>query len=252
MVRSLAALTLLGFGTSAFAQGTVTAGGASYVVLASHFDTTPVVNLTGAGTGDQLFEAGWWFRVEGDTQETVFPVPTSQNYTGNTATIAWTTVGTANFAATKTHVIASAGAGSAEVVTTMLITNNAATTRTIHLFQMTDHDVNGSAGTDNGVLVSGNNFIRITDATAGTCEYRGQGVTNYLARPFGATDVAAELSNATVTNFDNTGLPFGPGDITAGFQWTLVLAAGASGTVTMRTACNQPSTPVSLSAFSID
>jgi hypothetical protein len=252
--RFFAAGVLLLFAAgAAWGQGTITAGGASYVLTASHWDITPEVNLTGAGTGDQLFESGWWFRIEGDTQETVFTAPTAQNYTGDTATISWTNLATRSLDVTKTHVLSSAGAGSAELSTLLTVTNTSAAAITLHLFNMSDLDVNGSAGTDNGVEVQPNNFIRVNDATAGQCEYRGPGAVGYLVLPFAAaTDVAAQLGNNTVTNFTNTGLPFGPGDITVGLQWTLQLQPGGTGTVQLYTACNQASTPVSLQRFEVD
>lgn len=250
---ALALLFLASAAPVAYGQGTITATGASYVVGASHWDTSPDANYTGVGTGDQLFEAGWWFRIQGDTQETFFPAPTTQNYTGNTATINWTDLGGRGLAVTKTHVITSAAAGTGEVGTTVAVTNNTGGAITLHLFQMLDLDVNGSAGTDNAVLVQPNNYIRVNDATAGQCEIRGPGAAAYLVLPFaGTTDVAAQLSNATVTDFANTGLPFGPGDITSGLQWTLQLAAGATGTVQVYVACNQTATPVSLQKFKVD
>ncbi|WP_257387241.1 hypothetical protein [Tahibacter caeni] len=251
--RSVLTLFLFVAAPAAFGQGTITAGSANYVLTASHWDITPAVDFTGVGTGDQLFEAGWWFRIQGDTQETVFPTPTTQNYTGNTATISWTDLGGRGLAVTKTHVISSAGAGSGEVATTLSVTNNGASAITLHLFQMIDLDVNGSAGTDNATLVQPNNYIRVTDATAGACEWRGPGAVGYLVLPFAAaTDVAAQLSNASVTDFANTGLPFGPGDFTGGLQWTLQLGPGASGTVQVYVACNQTATPVALQKFQID
>jgi len=251
--RSILALLLLVTGPAAFGQGTLTSGGASYVLAASHWDTSPAVDFTGVGTGDQLFEAGWWFRIQGDTQETVFPTPTTQNYTGNTATISWTDLGGRGLAVTKTHVLSSAAAGQGEVATTLSVTNNGASAITLHLFQMIDLDVNGTAGTDNATLVQPNNYIRVADTTAGACEWRGPGATGYLVLPFAAaTDVAGQLSNTTVTDFTNTGLPFGPGDFTGGLQWTLQLAPGASGTVQVYVACNQTATPVSLQTFRVD
>lgn len=251
--RTALALLFLASAPVAYGQGTITAGGASYVHTASHWDTSPETNYTGVGTGDQLFEAGWWFRIQGDTQETVFTAPTTTNYTGNTATISWTDLGGRGLAVTKTHVISSAAAGTGEVSTTLSITNNGAAAITLHLFQMLDLDVNGSAGTDNAVLVQPNNYIRVNDATAGQCEVRGPGAVAYLVLPFAAaTDVAAQLSNTSVTDFANTGLPFGPGDITSGLQWTLQLAAGATGTVQVYVACNQTATPVSLQKFKVD
>lgn len=252
-ISTVISVLLLAAAPAVYGQGTITSGGASYVLTASHWDVSPETNLTGVGTGDQVFEAGWWFRIQGDAQETVFPVPSTQNYTGNTATIAWTDLASRGLAVTKTHVLTSAGAGTGEVGTTIAVTNNTGGAITLHLFQMVDMDVNGSAGTDNAILVQPNNYIRVNDATAGQCELRAPGAVAYLVLPFAAaTDVAAQLSNATVTDFANTGLPFGPGDITSGFQWTLQLAAGATGTAQVFVACNQTATPVSLQKFQID
>ncbi|HJU41121.1 MAG TPA: hypothetical protein VJ724_16240 [Tahibacter sp.] len=249
----LAAVLMFAAG-SVLAQGTITSGGASYVQTASHWDVTPEVNFTGVGTGDQLFESGWWFRIEGDTQETVFTAPTTTNYTGDTATITWADLGGRGLAVNKTIVLTSPGAGQGEAGTTMAVTNNTGAAITLHLFNMADLDVNGSAGTDSAVSVDSNNrYIRVTDATAGQCEYRGPGSVGHLVLAFaGASDVAAQLSNTTVTNFTNTGLPFGPGDITSGFQWTLQLAAGETGTVQLYIACNTTATPVSLQQFNVD
>lgn len=251
--KFVAAASLLLFAGVVSGQGTITAGGASYVHTATHWDITPETHFTGVGTGDQLFEDGWWFRIEGDTQETVFPAPGSASYTGDTATIAWPDLGGRSLAVTQTVVVSSAAAGQGETSTTIAVTNNSAATITLHLFQMIDLDINGSAGGDSATLIQANNFIRVTDATTGQCEFRGVGAVGYLVLPFAATtDVAAQLSNTTVTNFTNTGLPFGPGDFTGGLQWTLQLAPGASGTVLSYTACNQASTPVSLQHFEID
>jgi hypothetical protein len=270
--RTASALLLFMAAPAAFAQGTITSGGASYALTASHFDTSPETNFTGVGTGDYLFESGWWFRIEGDTAETVFPAPTTQNYTGDTATINWTNLGGRNFNVTKTHVLTSAAAGQGEVATTLTVTNTSAQTITLHLFHMNDFDVNGSAAGDSAVSVDGNpNYIRINDATTGQAEYRAPGAVGHLVLPFAAaSDVAAQLSNATVTNFTNTGLPFGPGDITAGFQWTLVLGPGqppprpgevderggpppaSSATIRVFQAGNTTATPVSLQKFQVD
>jgi hypothetical protein len=252
-LKSALTLVLFASASTAFAQGTITSGGANYVHTASHWDTSPEANFTGVGTGDQLFESGWWFRVEGDAAETVFTVPTTSNYTGATATLAWTDLGGRGLGVNKTITLTSAGAGTGEAGTTIAVTNNGAAAITLHLFNMVDLDVNGSAATDNAILVQPNNYIRINDATAGQCEYRAPGASAYQVLPFAAaTDVAAQLSNATVTNFPNTGLPFGPGDFTGGFQWTLQLAPGATGTVQLFIACNQTATPVSLQRFSVD
>lgn len=235
----------------ALAQGTITNGGANYVLTTSHWDVTPEANFTGVGAGDAIFEAGWWFRIEGDTQETIFGVPTTQNYTGDTATITWANVATRNFSATKTHVIVGGG-GNGEVRTTMTVTNNGASTITLHLFQATDWDVNGTAAGDSATLVAPGH-IRITDGTAGFAESRTPDSVGVMARPFAATtDVFGLLADTSVTNFDGSGLPFTNGDITLGMQWTFTLAAGASATATLYSSSNRDATPVQLQHFSVD
>ncbi|WP_150132009.1 hypothetical protein [Dokdonella koreensis] len=233
----------------ALAQGTISSGAASYVIATSHFDTSPAANFTGVGTGDQIFEAGWWFRIEGDASETVFPTPDTQNYSGATATIAWTNVGGRGFSATKTHTLVD-GAGNGEVTTNMVVTNGGNAPITLHLFQMTDWDVNGSAGTDVGTLV-GQGHIRMDDV--GFAEARSPNAVAVKALPFAAaTDIAALLSDASVTNFDDGGFPFGPGDITIGLQWTFTLAPGASETAVLFSAANRVATPVQLQSFGVD
>ena len=250
-IRKIAWLFVFGaFSGHAMAQGTITDGTGNYVIAASHFDVSPAANFTGVGTGDQIFEAGWWFRIEGDASETFFPVPDTQNYAGNTATITWANVGGRGFSATKTHVISATG-GNGEVATTMQVTNTGAAPITLHLFQATDWDVNGTAGTDNAILVDPT-YIRINDATTGQAETRGPNAVAAIARPFGATDVPTLLSDALVNNFDGSGFPFGPGDITSGLQWTFTLAPGASATARLFNAANRTATPVQLQSFGID
>ncbi|UXI70048.1 hypothetical protein [Tahibacter amnicola] len=251
-VMVLACLSLLA--GNAFAQGTITSGAANYVIAAGHFDASPGVNFTGVGTNDQLFEAGWWFRVDGDSQEAFFPAPDTQNYNAAAATLNWANVGGRGFSAVKTHVVASPGSGAGETTSTMTVTNTGSSPVTLHLFHMADIDVNGTAGTDTAAVVDGNNrYLRINDATQGQCEYRAPGSVAFMVRPWvsGATDVPGLLSDTTITSFDNSGLPF-TGDFTGGFQWTLTLAAGAQASVTAYVACNTAATPVSLMQYSVD
>ena len=100
----LFALTLLLGANSSLvrAQGTITEAPATFVLNAGAFDDSPSANFTGVSATlaqDHLFETGWWFRVSGGAQETFFPVPTTQNYTGDTATLDWASLGGALFSA---------------------------------------------------------------------------------------------------------------------------------------------------------
>jgi hypothetical protein len=238
---------------------TLTASGASYAIpAASHYDATQTVNFTGVGTGDMLFEDGWWFRVQGDTQEFFFPAPTTTTCAAAAGTITWDDVGARGlFRATNTLTLTSAAAGSGELILSMSITNlSAVNPLVISLFHGADFDVNGSAATDNGTLLAANNYIRITDTTTGFAEYRAFGPPSdaFLVRPFATTtDVFGLLADTAISNFDNTTLPATNIDFTGAFQWNLTIPP--SGTASVSVALNAnggPTTPVELKSFSVD
>jgi hypothetical protein len=238
---------------------TLTAGGASYVIpAASHYDASQTSNLTGVGTGDYVFEDGWWFRANAATQESFFPVPTTTTCAGAAGTITWADVGgTGLFSATNTLTLTSAAANTGELILTMSITNlSAANPLTLALFHGVDFDVNGTAGTDNATLLNPNNYMRITDTTAGVAEYRAHNppADAFLVRPFATTtDVFGVLGDTAITNFDNTGLPATNIDITSAYQWNLTIPP--SGTAAVSVALNgnaAPATPVELKGFSVN
>ena len=224
---------------------TLTAGAASYVIPAtSHYDATQTSNLTGVGTGDYLFEDGWWFRVSGDTAESFFPTPDTTTCAGAAGTITWTNVSTRGFSATNTLNLTSAAANQGVLTLTMSITNLSATTPlTISLFHGADFDVNGTFATDTVTLREANTHLRITDTTAGFSEYRAYApVANaFLVRGFNATtDVFGVLGDTTVTNFDNSGLPANSIDMTGAFQWDRVIPANGTASVSVVLTGNTP------------
>ncbi len=217
---------------------TLTSSGATYTIpAASHYDATQTSNLTGVGTGDYLFEDGWWFRVSGDTQEFFFPAPTTTTCGGATGTITWTDVnGRGLFSATNTLTLSSAAAGMGQLILTMSITNLTGSPLVITLFHGADFDVNGSAGTDSATLLNANDYLRISDSTAGFAEYRAfnPSATAFMVRPFAAaTDVFGLLANTGLDNFDNSGLPFTNADFTGAFQWNLNIPANGTASVTV-------------------
>ncbi len=238
---------------------TLTALGATYTIpAASHYDATQTSNLTGVGTGDYVFEDGWWFRVSGDTQEFFFPAPSTTTCAAAAGTITWTDVSARGlFSATNTLALTSPGAGMGELILTMSITNlSSVNPLVISLFHGTDFDVNGSAGGDSAVLLNANNYHRITDSVMGAAEYRAFNppANAFLVRPFAAaTDVFGRLADAILDNFDNSGLPAAAIDYTGAFQWNLNIPA--SGTASVSVALNgnmPPATPVELMDFSVD
>ncbi|HET9765583.1 MAG TPA: hypothetical protein VFS60_01975, partial [Thermoanaerobaculia bacterium] len=237
---------------------TLTAGGATYTIpAASHYDNSQTSNFTGVGTGDYLFEDGWWFRVNPtDTREFFFPAPTTTVCAAAAGTISWTDVSARGlFSASNTLALTSAGAGMGELILTMSITNlSSSNPLSISLFYGADWDVNGSAGTDNATLLNPNNYIRVTDTTAGAAETRGFNppATAFLVRPFGATDVFVELDDAAIDNLPNTGLPTANFDYTGALQWDLTIPPSGTSAVSVAMNANAPpTTPVELTGASV-
>ncbi len=244
---------VLASASGAWAQGTVTDGAAQWELDASNFDTSPAADFRGVDGADPIFEAGWWYRIAGDVAEAVFPTPDSQAYVGDTATLDWTDVDARGlFSAQEIDVVTDGGMPSGTVTRDLTITNISGASLTINIFHFIDADVNSSAGGDTAILTNANDYITMTDTA--TMEFRGIGADNYQVEAFsGTTDVAAILSDGDVDNLANTGLPFGPGDITAGFQWQdVVIGIGANMTFRSVIAANEMAVPVELLGFSIE
>ncbi len=233
MKRFLALCILLCVSAASFAQGTITSGTASFARTTSSFDASPQANFSGVTTAgtDQLFEFGWWYRVSGDTSETAFPAPTTQSYIGDTSTITWTNVNGRGFDAQETCVVLGiASPVGGKVTCTMRIINTGASALGIDVFVMTDIDLGGSPGGDSVALGIPQQRLDISDATAvDTAQFAGVSANALLVRPFATTtDVAGLLSDTTITDFDNSGVPATNIDFTGGFQWTLSVPAGES------------------------
>lgn len=237
---------------------TLTAGAALYrIPETSHYDGTQTSNLSGVGTGDYLFEDGWWFRVAGDTQESFFPTPTITNCAGSTGTISWADVGGRGlFSATNTLNLTSAGANQGVLTLTMSITNlSTVNPLTITLFHGADFDVDGTAGLDSASLLLPNTHMRITDSANGFAEYRAssQFYSAFLVRPFGATtDVFGLLGDTAINNFDNTTIPFGPSDFTGAYQWNLTIPPAGTSLVTAQLSGNSLLVPVTAANVTVD
>jgi hypothetical protein len=210
------------------AQGTFSDAPASVTIPPGHFDTTPSADMVGVSATlqqDHIFEDGWWYRVQGDAAETAFPAPDGQDYTGNAATITWNNVNGRGFAAALDLAILNDG-NRGSLYQSLVITNNNQAVLTIDIFHCTDLDLRGTAEGDSAATQETNTLFRITDSGQ-YADYIGG--DTYIVRPFGdPTDVPGLLSDGNVTNFDNSGLPFGPGDVTFGSQWaTAAIAPGA-------------------------
>ena len=234
------ALVTLVTASPALAQGTIFLNSIQFVRNPGCWSISPSANLVGVSlplTDDHLFEVGWWFRVAGDNHETFFPVPDTQLYVTDHSTNHWNDVGGRGlFSATEyAELFDFISSPSGLVELNMSVFNlSAVNPVTLDIFNMADFDVQPIAANDSARLVqwTPNRILQIDDPGGNFAQYStpaNPAITNhYLVRPFGATDVASVLSDTTVTNFDDSGVPFGPADFTAGWQFSMTLPPGGS------------------------
>ncbi|MBL8230529.1 MAG: PEP-CTERM sorting domain-containing protein [Bryobacterales bacterium] len=152
-------------------------------------------------------------------------MPTTQSYLGNTSTLTWSSLAGGAFSALEVLTLTNTGGPSGNILATMSLTNTGNLPLSLFLFHMLDMDLQPTASNDTASL-AGPNLIRLTDAGTNAAFYQGIGANAWLVRPFGATDIGAVMPDGAETNFNNSGLPFGPNDFTAGFQWNLLIDPG--------------------------
>ena len=63
--------------------------------------------------------------------------------------------------------------------------------------------------------------IAIADAGSNKAQYVGVGADAYLVKQYTdtAADILNQLNDNAVTDFDDSGLSFGPADFTGGWRW---------------------------------
>jgi hypothetical protein len=214
----------------------------------SAFDSSPVASLTGVSADpmdSHVFEFGWWYRIAGDDRERPLPNPDDSDYVGDTSTITWNDVHGRGFRAVETAVVVNGGGPSGQVTFSLTLTNLSATAPVdIDVFNMTDIDLGFTTENDAATLLIPNERIGITDPPD-SAEYGAADADAFLVMTAeytsGLPDVAARLSDAVLDNFDNSGLPFDPGDFSAGFQWsTKRIPPGGSATFVAGIAVNMP------------
>jgi hypothetical protein len=230
--------------SSAQLTGQLTDGNATFNQLSTPSSLTSTTMRAsfrpeGGATTNSLYDSWMYYRVAGDTRESPFgnynptgprDVLMTGSFVGNTATYNLTdqVSNSTRFTATWTmNLVDSATPNTSTLYHTVTLNNPGATPLTISLFQYVDIDlsnvatgqsatggINGMYSTD-GTLVG--SLVAVTPATA------------FQASPF--SDLRTSLSNETVTNLNNTGLPFSPGDVTFAYQWDVTIPAGGSTTI---------------------
>lgn len=212
------------FATAAITDGT------------SSFDFTQA-SLGGAGTDgqsnlihnaqDQAFQIWWWIRGPGDAAELAFPTVTSEVEAGNVNTLTWGSLGTAAGPVAATSVFTLTSSGNVTNLSIELTLDYTGTDPvTYDVFLYADLDLNGTAGSDSGTG-DGNGVIVTEGANAFLLTLAG-------ANAFQVSSFASlrtSLNDGSVTNLNNSGLPFGPGDFTVAFQKAVTFGGAGKGTV---------------------
>ncbi|MEZ4293251.1 MAG: hypothetical protein R3E53_23015 [Myxococcota bacterium] len=216
----------------ALAIGSITDGDVTFAYtqsFASSLGNTVNVDFTGAGPADMAYESWWFYRVSGGPREVAFGNPDAELYTGSLATLDWADpTGTGSFGATLRLEVIDSGVGMGNVFQSLTIVNTGLSALTLDVFHYSDFDLGGSAGNDLASLVANTYGIQIdvSDATQ-TAPMIGYGADAFQVDRY--AQLLRDLTDGNVDDLDGSGLPFGPNDFTAAFQWSSVtLGAGES------------------------
>lgn len=229
--------------------GTITDGNAGFTF--NTFGDEPSADLTINGGADRVVHIGWWYHLDGQTREFSFPDPDDETYTGNTSSFFWNDVNGGDFFSARLNTtVVQDGPLGARVHFMMTISNRQPTDLTIDLINAAALQVDAGPGDDSATLQHANDHIRFTSAgSSDTLEFRGIDVfQNFLVSGVGPASVIALLNDAAETDFNNSGLPFGPGDATAGFKTRVVAPSFATFVVSTILSVNEPAAVVRIGA----
>ena len=203
-------------GSVAAVGGTATDQGVSLAYVGAHWGAAPGADLIGVdASGDPLVESGWWYRAEGDAREFPLPAPDSETYVDSWITATWNNLGGKNFFVQEiTYVLDSEGP-SGGFLTYMLVRNDNPTAKQFTLFHYVDVSLAGSSGGDSGTLVNAH-FLKFSDGSS-RAAYKASQPSHFKVAS-GPT-IKDLLNDGGLTNLDDAGLPFGPGDLTAAYQF---------------------------------
>lgn len=178
---------------------------------------------------DHAYQSWWWYRMEGDTREYAL----NDSGGGATQNISPPNrlIMTQNYASFRSNVdweVVSTGSATGFLRSTLTITNTSSSRITINLFNYLDIDLNNTAS-DDSAFQTAPNQVRIVDSTGpyiASYEASGAGFRQFGSFP----DVRDALTNNSVDDLVG-GLPFGPGNFTGAFQWSITVDPGFSRSV---------------------
>jgi len=224
---AITAVLTAGLGTpAAAAGGTATDQAVSLTYAGTHWSIGQGVDLAGVdATGDPLVSTGWWYRAEGDAREFPLPAPDTETYTNGTIHAVWNNLDNKGFRVEETTYVFDNERPAGGFLSIVHATNNNAGPRQFALFHYVDLDLAASPAGDSGVRLSPYT-MKFTDGASHAIYNYWPAANHSQVSAWPALN--SLLSDSTATTLNDTGLPFGPGDVTAAFQsGPLALAPGS-------------------------
>jgi hypothetical protein len=124
-----------------------------------------------------------------------------------------------------------AGSHASDLSEQITLTNRNTDSMSLHFFQYSDFDLNGTPNDDTLVFKNANTVDQSDGGSvfSETVQTGGAGPNDHEADFFPA--LLAQLNDGNPTTLDNSpaiGVPLGPGDVSWGFEWDFNIAAGSS------------------------
>lgn len=209
------------------AQGSVTDGDATFsyggfATDACGSDRVDFVPGTVGGAPDVAWAIWWWVGVGGQA-ESPLPAPSAQGYDGATATLDFEALNGVTGLTARLIGTVSDGAedNQATWFEQLTITNATGAPVELDIVHYADIEAGGTFGSDEAVNPDplDSSWIRVTDPAVPEFfeDYRAAQPDAFAVSPY--SSLCSLLQDALPTDLDNAGLPFGPGDFTAAFEW---------------------------------
>jgi hypothetical protein len=116
-----------------------------------------------------------------------------------------------------------------DITEVLTIRNTSNQTLPFSFFQYADFDINNSAGGDTGQIIAGRIPQQFEGNVFATEAVVTPAPTRYQIDFF--PTIRNSLTNATITNLNNSAGPIGPGDLNWALQWDFTLAPGQEFTI---------------------
>jgi hypothetical protein len=176
---------------------------------------------------EQMYNQWFWYRV-GSTgpESTIDTLSAPGIVTSGTDKVDLTYTG--NLMSVLVRYTLTAGSTSAHVAETIQVTNTSASNLSLHFFQYTDFDLNGTPEGDTAQIYAPlHNTVIQSDGTLTVAETVVTPAPSHYQVGF-LPDIILSLTDGDPTTLGDIGGPLGPGDLDWAYQWDVDLASGAS------------------------